>query len=103
MGPLNPFEPPPITEWSDICRYCIRSYTLGRWQHDHVEDLEQHCQLGGTNGEPDNGFQVTIGGIRANASTVGDGEDIVAVVSVAGGVVHSGSDQSRGRDNRTGS
>ena len=37
------------------------------------------------------GFQVTIGGINANASTVGDGEDIVAVVSVGGGVVHSGS------------
>ena len=37
------------------------------------------------------GFQVTIGGIKANASTVGDGEDVTAVVSVAGGVVHGGS------------
>ena len=36
------------------------------------------------------GFQVTIEGIKANASTVGDGEDITAVVSVGGGVVHSG-------------
>ena len=39
----------------------------------------------------DTGFQVTIGGIKANASTVGDGEDVTAVVSVGGGVVHSGS------------
>ena len=37
------------------------------------------------------GFQVTIGGIKANASTVGDGEDVTAVVSVGGSVVHSGS------------
>ena len=34
---------------------------------------------------------MTIGGIKANASTVGDGEDVTAVVSVGGGVVHSGS------------
>ena len=37
------------------------------------------------------GFQVTIGGIKANASTVGDGEDITAVVRVGGAAVHSGS------------
>ena len=37
------------------------------------------------------GFQVTIEGIKANASTVGDGEDVTAVVSVGGSVVHSGS------------
>ena len=42
--------------------------------------------LGGTN---TTGFQVTIGGIKANASTVGDGEDVTAVVSVAGTAVHS--------------
>ena len=41
--------------------------------------------------DDDTGFQVTIGGIKANASTVGDGEDVTAVVSVGGGVVHSGS------------
>ena len=41
--------------------------------------------LGGTN----TGFQVTIGGIKANVSTVGDGEDVTAVVSVAGTAVHS--------------
>ena len=46
---------------------------------------------GGANDENTEGFEVAIGGIKANASTVGDGEDIVAVVSVAGGVVHSGS------------
>ena len=42
--------------------------------------------------DPDftDGFEVTIGGIKANASTVGNGEDIVAVVSVAGAVAHSG-------------
>ena len=34
---------------------------------------------------------MTIAGIKANASTVGDGEDVTAVVSVGGGVVHSGS------------
>ena len=34
---------------------------------------------------------MTIGGIKANASTVGDGEDVTAVVSVGRGVVHSGS------------
>ena len=37
------------------------------------------------------GFQVTIGGIKANASAVGDGEDITAVVRVGGAAVHSGS------------
>ena len=37
----------------------------------------------------DDGFEVTIGGIKANASTVGDGEDVTAVVSVAGTAVHS--------------
>ena len=36
------------------------------------------------------GFQVTIEGIKANAATLGNGEDITAVVSVGGGVVHSG-------------
>ena len=35
------------------------------------------------------GFQVTIGGIKANASAVGDGEDITAVVRVGGTAVHS--------------
>ena len=34
---------------------------------------------------------MTIDGIKANASTVGDGQDVTAVVSVGGGVVHSGS------------
>jgi hypothetical protein len=48
----------------------------------------KHLNLGMAN---DTGFQVTIGGIKANASTVGDGEDVTAVVSVGGGVVHSGS------------
>ena len=41
--------------------------------------------------DDDTGFQATIGGIKANASAVGDGEDVTAVVSVGGGVVHSGS------------
>ena len=39
----------------------------------------------------DVGFQVTIGGLKANASTVGNGEDVTAVVSVQGAAVHSGS------------
>ena len=39
----------------------------------------------------DDGFQVTIGGIKANASMIGDGEDVIAVVSVQGAAVHSGS------------
>ena len=39
----------------------------------------------------DDGFQVTIGGIKANASMIGDGEDVTAVVSVQGAAVHSGS------------
>ena len=39
----------------------------------------------------DDGFQVTIGGIKANASMMGDGEDVTAVVSVQGAAVHSGS------------
>ena len=43
----------------------------------------------GTTG--DDGFQVTIGGIKANASMIGDGEDVTAVVSVQGAAVHSGS------------
>ena len=34
------------------------------------------------------GFQVTIGGIKANASAVGDGEDITANVLVGGTTVH---------------
>ena len=36
------------------------------------------------------GFNLTISGIRANASMVGDGEDIMANVMVGGAVVHSG-------------
>ena len=43
----------------------------------------------GTSGA--DGFQVTIGGIKANASTVGGGEDITAVVRVGGAAIHSGS------------
>ena len=39
----------------------------------------------------DDGFQVTIGGIKANASMIGDGEDVTATVSVQGAAVHSGS------------
>ena len=62
--------------------------------------LSSTVTLGG-NGNFMDGFQVTIGGIKANASTVGDGEDIVAVVSVAGSVAHSGVAQTRGRDNRS--
>ena len=49
--------------------------------------LSANVNLGGTN----DGFQVTIGGIKANTSTVEAGEDVTAVVSVGGGVVHSGS------------
>ena len=37
------------------------------------------------------GFQVTIEGIIANASMMGDGEDVTATVSVQGAAVHSGS------------
>ena len=39
----------------------------------------------------DDGFQVTIRGIKANASMIGDGEDVTATVSVQGAAVHSGS------------
>ena len=35
------------------------------------------------------GFNLIISGIRANASMVGDGEDIMATVMVGGTVVHS--------------
>ena len=35
------------------------------------------------------GFNLIISGIRANASMVGDGEDIMANVMVGGAVVHS--------------
>ena len=37
------------------------------------------------------GETVTIAGIRANASMVGDGDDVTAVVRVNGEAVHSGS------------
>ena len=50
--------------------------------------LSNTLNLGSANSA---GFQVTIDGIKANASAVGDGEDVTAVVSVGGGVVHSGS------------
>ena len=48
------------------------------------------------------GFNLVIRGIRANASMVGDGEDIMATVLVGGTAVTQYSAQSRGRDNRTG-
>ena len=62
--------------------------------------LSENLNLGMDNGAR-TGFQVTIGGIKANASTVGDGQDVTAVVSVGGSVVHDGSAQTRGRDNRS--
>ena len=42
-------------------------------------------------GDSNTGFQVTIGGIKANASTVGNGEDVTAVVRVGGEAAHSDS------------
>ena len=42
-------------------------------------------------GNGNTGFQVTIGGIKANASTVGNGEDVTAVVRVGGAAAHSDS------------
>ena len=39
----------------------------------------------------DDGGTVTIGGIMADASAVGNGEDITAVVRVGGAAIHSGS------------